>query len=277
MPETKKQLKFGLIGSSLSHSKSYKIQNAAFKKLGIEASYENFEIDVNNFDRAIIELLQKVDGLNITIPFKEKILKYLNRAEELVNRIGAANTVHINEMGIAGYNTDYYGFIDSLKNLGDMSEKKVALLGAGGAAKALLVALEDLNVKDINIYARNITKVEENLPKFLKSITEVQLLTEATNLEDYDLLVNTTPLGQGRLSNEMPLNYAVLETLPKCATVYDLIYNDTNLIKAAQELGINTINGKEMLVRQAMHSIKHWTAQDVPEDVYQEMAIAFDE
>ena len=152
MSETK-ELKFGLIGSSLSHSKSIQIQNAAFEHLGIKASYENFEIPVDNFDRGIIMLLQQVDGLNITIPFKEKIIKYLNRSDELVGRIGACNTVQLTEMGIIGYNTDYQGFIDSLNQEGDLKEKKVALIGAGGAAKAILIALEDLGLEKIGIYA----------------------------------------------------------------------------------------------------------------------------
>jgi shikimate dehydrogenase len=271
-----KELKFGLIGSSLSHSKSIKIQNAAFQHLGINASYENFEIPIDNFDRGIIMLLQQVDGLNITIPFKEKIIKYLNRADELVGKIGAANTVHLTEMGIIGYNTDYQGFIDSLKDIKDISNKKVALLGAGGAAKAVLVALEDLGLEKIHIYARNKTKVEDNLPRLNRNLLEIHMLDEATELTGINLLINSTPVGQARLSEQSPIDTNVLETLPKSATVYDLIYSDTKLIQEAKELGLNTINGKEMLVRQAMHSIKHWTKQELTEDLYKVMSKAFD-
>lgn len=271
-----KELKFGLIGSSLSHSRSIKIQNAAFKHLGINASYENFEIPVDNFDRGIIMLLQKVDGLNITIPFKQKILKYLNRTDDLVGKIGAANTVHLTEMGIIGYNTDYQGFVDSLKSIENISDKKVALLGAGGAAKAILVALQDLGLEKIYIYARNKSKVEDNLPKLSKNLLEIHMLDEATELPEIELLINSTPVGQGRLSEQTPIDLSVLKTLPKSATVYDLIYSDTKLIKEAQSIGLKTINGKEMLIRQAMHSIKHWTKIEPTEELYQIMSEAFD-
>lgn len=273
---TNGELKFGLIGSSLSHSKSIKIQNAAFKHLKVNASYENFEIPVENFDRGIIDLLQKVDGLNITIPFKEKILKYLNRSDEIVKRIGAANTVYLTEMGIIGYNTDHEGFLESLKKYPELKEKKVALIGAGGAAKAIIVALEDLGLNEITIYARNLTKVEENLPKAKRSMIKVELLDEAADLTDINLLINCTPIGQGRLSDQMPINKEILETLEKNAIVYDLIYEDTKLLQTAKELGLNTISGKEMLIRQAMHSIKIWTGKDINEDLYSVMNDAFD-
>lgn len=275
--DQQKELKFGLIGSSLSHSKSIKIQNAAFKHLKINASYKNFEIPIDNFDRGIIMLLQQVDGLNITIPFKEKILKYLNRSDELVGKIGAANTVHLTDMGIIGYNTDYQGFVDSLKGIENLKDKKVALLGAGGAAKAILIALEDLGLEKVYIYARNKSKVEDNLPRLNKNFLEINMLDEATNLEEIELLINSTPVGQGRLSEECPIDTETLKTLPKTATVYDLIYTDTKMIEAAKSLGLNTINGKEMLIRQAMHSIKHWTQAELTEDLYKVMEAAFDE
>ena len=271
-----KELKFGLIGSSLSHSKSIKIQNAAFKYLKINASYENYEIPIDNFDRSIIMLLQKVDGLNITIPFKERIIKYLNKSDELVAKIGAANTVHLTETGIIGYNTDYLGFIDSLKPLGNLSDKKVALLGAGGAAKAILIALEDLGLERIFIYARNQLKVEENLPRLNSCVLDIRLLSDATELEEIDLLINCTPIGQGRLSEQSPIDTESLKTLPKTATVYDLIYSDTKLLREAKELGLNTINGKEMLIRQAMHSIKHWTGKELTDELYSVMEEAFE-
>jgi shikimate dehydrogenase len=273
--DKEKVLKFGLIGSSLSHSKSIRIQNAAFKHLGINASYENFEIPIDNFDRGIIMLLQKVDGLNITIPFKERIIKYLNRSDQLVGKIGAANTVHLTEMGIIGYNTDYQGFIDSLKAIEDISSKKVALIGAGGAAKAILVALEDLGLEKIYIYARNKSKVEDNLPRLNRNVLEIKMLDEATDLSEIDLLINSTPVGQGRLSEQSPIDLQTLETLPKTATVYDLIYSDTKLINEAKSIGLKTINGKEMLIRQAMYSINHWTKAPLTDDLYKAMSEAF--
>jgi shikimate dehydrogenase len=271
-----KELKFGLIGSSLSHSKSIKIQNAAFQHLGINAKYENFEIPIDNFDRGIIMLLQQVDGINITIPFKEKIIKYLNRSDELVGRIGACNTVQINEMGIIGYNTDHQGFIDSLKEIENISEKKVALIGAGGAAKAILIALEDLGLENVEIYARNQLKVEENLPRLSSNFLNIKTLNEATDLSEIDILINCTPIGQGRLSEQSPIDLEVLETMPKTALVYDLIYTNTKLLEAAKELGLKTINGKVMLIRQAMHSIHHWTKVEPNDELYSVMEKAFD-
>ena len=119
-------------------------------------------------------------------------------------------------------------------------------------------------------------EVEENLPKLSKNLLEIHMLDEATDLADIELLINSTPVGQGRLSEQSPIDLEVLKTLPKSATVYDLIYSDTKLIEEAKSLGLNTINGKEMLVRQAMHSIKHWTHKEPTEELYKVMSEAFD-
>lgn len=138
-----------------------------------------------------------------------------------------------------------------------------------------MVALEDLGVEKFYIYARNQLKVEENLPRLDSNKVEIMMLNDTTNLEDIGLVINSTPIGQGRLSEETPIDIEILKTLPKTATVYDLIYADTRLIKDAQELGLNTINGKEMLIRQAMKSIQHWTKTEPTEELYKVMEAAF--
>ena len=122
--------KLGIIGSTLSHSKSPQMQLAGLKYLGLEGSYEKFEIDQENFEFEITGLIRSLDGLNITIPYKESILKYLNICDPLVERIGAANTLEVRDGNIYGYNTDYYGFKKSLEDY-DLQKAQVSILGSG--------------------------------------------------------------------------------------------------------------------------------------------------
>lgn len=269
------ELKFGLIGSSLSHSKSINIQNAAFEYLKVNAIYENYEIEKNNFEREIIQLLQEVNGLNITIPYKEKILKYLNRSNELVKKIGAANTVHVNEMGITGFNTDYFGFLESLKPIPNIKEIRPTLIGAGGAAKALIYALRDIGIKQIDIYARNPIKVEQDFENSSLVNLEIKTLRNDIDLKPYNLVINCTPIGQGRLSHETPLSQELLSSLEKNSFIYDLIYSDTRLLQEAREIGLQTINGKDMLIWQAIYAIQHWLDIEADQKLYDVMSEAF--
>lgn len=270
----KKVLKLGVLGSTLSYSKSPQIQKAGLEQLAIEGSYEKFEISSDDFIVEVPKLLSRVNGLNVTIPYKEKVLKYLNHRDELVTRIGATNTLAISSTGIHGYNTDYYGFTKSLE-AHSFKGKKVSLIGAGGASKAVIIALEDMGVDEINVFVRNITKTEGTLPKVKKCSINIKLYTDEEDLSDTSLLINATPVGQGRLAGNMPVTEAQLDSLDKSTIVYDLIYSDTTLIENARSRDLEAINGSAMLVLQAVKSLSIWTAKEIDEALIEAMKKAF--
>ena len=267
--------RLGVLGANLVHSKSPQIQEAGIKQLGLEASYEKFEISNDYFNEEISNLLSKVDGLNVTIPYKENIVNYLNRADSLVSRIGASNTLVIKNGYIEGFNTDYYGFIESVKNL-NLKSKKIGVIGAGGASRAVLVALDDLEVDLINIYVRNITKAKETkFPKIKKATKEILLFNHESDFSDLDMIINCTPVGQGRLIDSSPLEEEHIRNLKDETIIYDLIYEKTELIKSAEARGLKTIDGKEMLILQAAKSLSMWAETEVNEELIKVMREAF--
>lgn len=266
-------LQLGIIGNPLSHSSSPKMQNAGLKHLGVKGSYDKYELSQESFSQEFTQLLSKIDGLNVTIPFKEEVINYLNYIDPLVERVGAVNTIIIRNDSIEGYNTDYYGFLASIRDL-NLEGKEVSILGAGGAAKAVFVALEDLGVSKITACVRNRQRAEKRIPKISKVKLEIKVLdpAEAFDFGDSSLLVNCTPVGQGRLSDELPITLDKLKTLQAGATVYDLIYSDTRFLKEARDLGYKTIDGSQMLLHQGVKSLTMWTGSETTDELIKAMA-----
>jgi shikimate dehydrogenase len=270
-----KKMKLGVLGGNLGHSKSPQIQNAGIKYLGLDASYEKFEIDPDDFSKDIAKLLSELDGINVTIPYKEDIVNYLNKADELVNRIGASNTLIVKKGYIEGTNTDYFGFMESLKGF-DLKSKKVAVLGAGGASRAVLVALDDIGVDQINIYVRNIAKAKETrFPRIKKANREILLFNHESDFSGIDLVINCTPVGQGRLVDSSPLEKEHLASLKDSSIVYDLVYEKTELLKQAEAKGLKTIDGSEMLILQAAKSLSLWSEEKLTDELIDVMRKAF--
>lgn len=270
--QDQKKLKLGVLGTSLNHSKSPEMQKAGLEYLGLEGEYSKFEISTENFPKEISKLLTNLDGLNITFPYKESILKYLNASDPLVERIRACNTISIQNSRIIGFNTDYFGFQESLKRY-ELKSKSVAILGAGGAAKAIIVALMDMGLGQINIYARNPNKVELNF-KYNETV-QIKLFQENNSFENYDLIINCTPVGQGRLGNNSPLNHNQISSLKDSCIVYDLIYSETQLTQDAKTRNLQTINGSEMLILQGAKSLSIWTGRDLTEGLIEAMRTGF--
>jgi shikimate dehydrogenase len=266
--------KLGLIGCSLAHSKSPEIQLAGLKHLGIDGEYSKFEIDPSNFASKVNVLASQLDGLNVTIPYKETILKYLNHRDHLVEKIGATNTLVMKDGQLHGYNTDYWGFIKSL-DAHELKGKKASIIGAGGASRAIIIALNDMGLEEINVYVRNVHKVEGTLPQIKKAKLNLKLYTEDIELKDTAIIINATPVGQGRLANGMPISIAQLELLREGTIIYDLIYQDTCLIQEAQKCKLVTINGSEMLILQAVQSLSLWTGEAITDDLIKAMRAGF--
>lgn len=261
------KLALGILGSTLKHSLSPQIQAEAIKFAGLDAEYEKYEVLEENFEDEIRPLLANLHGLNVTIPYKERVLNYINKVDKLAKRIGAVNTIKVNRGGlIEGYNTDYYGFQESLKGI-DLKGKNATILGSGGAARAVIIALEDMGVAKIDVRVRNVDKVVNNLPRVDASELNVNLFNRESDTSEIDILINATPVGQGRLANEMPVTERQIEVLKSTAVVYDLIYSDTLLIQKAKERALKSINGAEMLVLQAAQSFSIWSGVKLSDEL----------
>ena len=261
------KLALGILGSTLKHSLSPQIQAEAIKFAGLDAEYDKYEVLEENFEDEIRPLLANLHGLNVTIPYKERVLNYINKVDKLAKRIGAVNTIKVNRGGlIEGYNTDYYGFQESLKGI-DLKGKNATILGSGGAARAVIIALEDMGVAKIDVRVRNVDKVVNNLPRVDASELNVNLFNRESDTSEIDILINATPVGQGRLANEMPVTERQIEVLKSTAVVYDLIYSDTLLIQKAKERALKSINGAEMLVLQAAQSFSIWSGVKLSDEL----------
>ena len=235
---------YGLIGKNIDYSFSVKYFGQKFndEKI-IDSEYVNFDLrEIEDFNN--LEIL-KINGLNVTIPYKEKIITYLDEVDKAARIIGAVNTIAKKDNKLIGYNTDYIGFIESFKN--NLNFKNALILGTGGASKAIQYAL---NIKNINF---DIGSRKNN-----KKYISYDLINK--KIKDYDLIINTTPLGTfPDVSKKPKINYKLINANHFC---YDLIYNPekTSFLKECEKKGARIMNGLEMLKSQAEESWIIWNS-----------------
>lgn len=243
-------LKASVIGWPIEHSLSPRIHGYWLKELGIDGAYEKIAVEPNKLAGFFDELRQgELRGINITLPHKEEALSLVDWVDPLAQHVGAINTVLVQEKKLLGYNTDVYGFAENLRAGGFvMGKAPVVFLGAGGAARAGLVALLDMGAQEIRLMNRSRDKAEALAKEFGAKI-KVAEWDDETALQDAQLLVNATSLGLGG-QNDVPLS---LNKLPKTATVTDMVYKplQTGLLRRAAEKGCTTIDGLGMLLYQA--------------------------
>ncbi|MBS4012521.1 MAG: shikimate dehydrogenase [Bacteroidetes bacterium] len=243
---------FGLIGNTLTHSWSKKYFDEKFSNENItDASYELFPIPRINEVFKLIFQNKDIVGLNVTIPYKEQIMPYLNEISEEAKKIGAVNTLKIkhleDEISIKAYNTDIYGFEESIRPYLSPSIKKALILGTGGSSKAVAYVFEKHKI-DYTMVSR--------LKKSDKIILWHEIKTE--EFKAYDIIVNATPIGMYPNSGEKPLlPYHLLNSKQ---ILFDLIYNPekTCFLKEGKKKGCTIINGLEMLKKQAEKSWEIW-------------------
>jgi len=264
---------YGLLGFPIQHSLSPCMHNAAFSALKIKAKYRLFESKPDQFKTFLDSLIKnKISGFNVTYPYKEVILDYLQSKNSAVNQIGAANTVLVDKFGkLSGFNTDYLGFTWQLKEL-KLKPKKVAIIGAGGAAKAVCFALAKMKVSQLCIYDLDSFKSLSLFRKLNSYFTEIKFdvatRIEDLKIQDVDLLINATPIGMhphdGCLVNEQWLHPGLF--------VYDLIYNpgETKLISLAKKHGLGHANGLGMLLYQGVFAFEKFTGKKAPVKAMQE-------
>lgn len=254
---------YGLIGHPVGHSLSPIIHNLAFEHLSFNCIYEIFDVSPECLGDAVKGLRAlNVKGFNVTVPYKESIMQYLDVISEEAMKIGAVNTV-INENGILrGYNTDGYGFIEAIKDEGEeIAGRDIVLIGAGGAAKAVSVSLAMNGINSITIINRNLDKAL-TLSNYIKNEYHIDCtyctIDELNELKNIDILINATSVGMSPHIDESPVKEQVVI---KSRFVYDLIYNPqkTLFLRYAFKNGIKCANGLGMLVNQANHAFKLWT------------------
>lgn len=239
---------FGLIGKNISHSfsKKYFADKFALGNLD-DCSYENFDIETIEEFPNIIANNPDLKGLNVTIPYKETILPFLNKLSKKAAQIGAVNVILFTKKGkLKGYNSDYFGFMKSLEPLLQPHHKKALILGTGGAAKAVSFALDQLGI----LYTF-VTREEK------EGMIDYDLIN-ATTFDNHQIIINCTPIGTAPNSKEfpqIPYNFFTERHI-----AFDLIYNpeETQFLKKAKKKGAVTKNGYEMLVLQAEKAWKIW-------------------
>lgn len=247
---SKEEKLFGLIGFPLTHSFSKTYFNRKFEAEGINARYINFEIpDIGDFMEVLAEY-PDLCGLNVTIPYKEQVIPYLDELDRDAEEIGAVNVIKFIKKGqdfiLKGYNSDVIGFTDSMIQLLNPQRTKALVLGTGGAAKAVVCGLNKLNV-ECKFVSRNPSEGMLSYGQLTKEI-----------MDEYKIIVNTTPLGMYPHVDEAPnIPYHYLTPEHLC---YDLLYNPnvTMFMHKAEEYGAEVKNGLEMLLLQAFAAWRIW-------------------
>ena len=265
----------GIIGGPIEHTMSPVMHNAAFKVMGLDYIYIPFKVKSMELRKAVEGIRGlNIRGMNVTVPHKVSILQFLDQLDPLAERIGAANTIVNNGGILTGYNSDAMGFLRALHEKDvDPAGKRVLLLGAGGAARAIgcILAQEKaqltiLNRKQELSWAENLAQL---LTKNYKADVNPGELTRENlqkALAKADILVNATVVGMSPDTDQTPVS---ADLLSANLTVFDVVYNplQTKLLREAKTTGARTISGLDMLVWQGAISFEKWTGQTPPVDV----------
>jgi shikimate dehydrogenase len=266
----------GLLGYPVKHSKSPQIHNTAFEALHLDHVYLAFEVQDGSLKEAVdaLKVLDAV-GFNLTMPHKNKVVEFLDEVSEDARIIGSVNTVKNENGNLVGYNTDGRGFIKALQEAGvDSKGKKIVMVGAGGAARAVAIQLAYDGAREIVMFNRTVSKAEEimstinkNIPSSKGRALEMNETILKEELKDSAVLINCTSLGMEAAIDKSIVTTS--ETLHKDLFVADIVYDPpkTKLLSIAEEAGCKTMNGLGMLIWQGAIAFKIWTGQDMPVDL----------
>ena len=244
--------KYFVIGNPIDHSLSPKLHNHWFKENNIEAVYDKKKIDENDIENIISKIKKKqINGINVTVPFKKKVIPYLDKLSLEADKTQSVNTIVLDNDNLVGHNTDIQGFIKAIKELNfDIKGKKIFILGAGGVVPSIIFALNKMNVSKIIISNRTKKKAED-----LKSQFHNLEILDWGDINDFDVIINATSLGLNKESINLDFSKFTNNKL-----FYDVIYNpaETNFLKEGKKLGNRTENGKLMFIYQAFEAFKLW-------------------
>ncbi|MFH1235013.1 MAG: shikimate dehydrogenase [Candidatus Diapherotrites archaeon] len=255
-----------LLGNPARHSLSPQMHNAAFRALGLNMAYTAFEVDERMLGGAVEGIrAMGFAGANVTIPFKEKIIPFLDEVDGKAERIGAVNTIQNKKGRLVGFNTDWKGAVTALKEKTELKGKAVAVCGVGGAARAICFGLLWEKVSGLAIFDVEKGKAAGLAEKLEKEGNAE--INRAECSEDFfravkgcDILVNASPVGMHPLEKNMPVPK---QFLGKGLVVFDIVYNppETRLLREAREKGCIVVSGERMLLFQGAESFRIWTGK----------------
>ena len=265
---------FGIIGDPVEHTLSPGMHNAAFKKLDMNNIYVPFHVNAEELEDAIAGAYALgIKGLNITIPHKTEVIKYLDYLDIAAGLIGAVNTIEFGKEGAVGHNTDGIGAVRAINEITSVKNKKVMILGAGGAARAVAFQILISGAKNLVISNRTIERASELRDDLVEKLEPDVLVTDLGHelereLKDTDILVNTTPIGMYPNISQKPIVTA--DMMHEDLVVNDIVYNPlkTGLLNEAEKAGAKPISGVKMLMYQGVESFKIWTGIEPPVEVF---------
>lgn len=245
--------KFLVIGNPIEHSLSPSLHNYWIKKNNIEAIYEKQKIEEKDLKDLVEEVKgRKINGANITVPFKKKIIPYLDKLSDEASNTQSVNTVYLDKGKIIGHNTDIIGFEIGLKKTNyNVEDKKILILGAGGVVSSIIFAVKKMKASEIIVSNRTHSKAE-NLKKIFSDLTIVKW----GEVPDFDVVINATSIGLNE-KDTIDLDFS---KIGKNKLFFDVIYNpkETNFLSIGKELGNVTENGKFMFIYQASAAFEIW-------------------
>ncbi len=268
--------RFALLGENIHYTRSPEIYAAIGAQAKCDIRFEVFDVPKGDVEQ-VIERMRggKVDGLSVTIPHKEAVLAYVDRCSRDAETIGAVNCVATEDGKLVGHNTDWAGFIEPLMPVKErLNDSRIMILGSGGAARAAIYGLRTFaEIREYIVVSRNpgkhtaLKSVVGQIP--LRELPFDQMSEWRAVIHDCALIVNATPLGGGNHPDGGMLTTAL--HVPTDAVYYDLNYNhDNRLVQRARDAGATVIDGRQMLVAQAIQSFGLWTGQSVPfEPIYE--------
>jgi shikimate dehydrogenase len=265
----------GIIGNPVEHSLSPLMHNAAFKYLGLDYIYVPFLVAENALEDAIMGSKSlNIKGLNVTIPHKTEVIKHLDSVDKIAELIGAVNTIKFNGNHAKGFNTDGIGAVKAIEEVSTVKNKKIIILGAGGAARAIAfqILLEGAGSLVIaNRTPENALNLQKNIVEKLSF--DVKTADFGKKLEnellDADILINTTPIGMYPHTDDEPPVKS--EMMHENLIVNDIVYNPlkTGLLREAEKCGAKTVSGIKMLIYQGVEAFKIWTGIYPPVSVFE--------
>lgn len=264
---------YGLLGEKLGHSVSPEIHEKIFSLLDVRGAYKKFEVARTDLPKFIAGIkVLGIKGVNVTIPYKQEIIPFLDFLSEEARSINAINTILLKDGKLYGYNTDYFGFGTILKaNNVEITNKTCTVLGYGGAAKAVVQYLLDHDVERVYIVSRR------NFPETLYTDLRVHFTTyDKLDSTKGDVLINTTSVG---MFPDVDVSPVGIEVIRNFDILIDIIYNPrmTNFLAMGKEAGKQVCGGLEMLVGQAVKSEEIWQNTPVPDEVLNEVMTYMDE
>ena len=245
--------KYLVIGNPIKHSLSPKLHNHWIKENKIKAIYDKRQLNENDIEKIISEVKEnKIDGVNVTVPFKKSVIRFLDKLTPIANETQSVNTIYKEKNKVIGHNTDVSGFELSLKNINyDVKNKNIFILGAGGVAPSIILALEKMNISKIILSNRTKEKAE-NLKNVFKNLE----IVDWGKTPNFDMIINATSLGL-KTGEEIKLDYS---SIGQNKLFYDVIYNPTKtqFLLKAEKFGNKIENGKMMFIYQAHQSFTLW-------------------